>query len=89
MPLIFQSRVWRSGLKIPVKVPKTPMKPELWPLHFRLGLVYQEGFGNGPLGRELFARVRVRIPGVFCLFSRLLSFLLFSSSSAHQPYSKA
>ena len=34
--------------------PKTPMKPELWPLHFRTyGLVYQEGFGNGPLGREL------------------------------------
>ena len=25
------------------------MKPEIWPLHFlKYGIVYQEGFGNGP-----------------------------------------
>ena len=45
------------------------MKPELWPLHKS---VYQEGFGNGPQGRELLL-IRGSIPrhtisfwGFFC-----------------------
>ena len=32
------------------KIPKTPMKPELWPLRSLRVSVYQEGFGNGPSG---------------------------------------
>ena len=45
-------------IKIPVKNPKTPMKPELWPLHES---VYQEGFGNGP-GAVSFCSLRVQVP---------------------------